>query len=208
LAADGKRGFQAGSEHVPVSASAGAGRRIDNPPQLAKLPHMGEDGGMRPQAGVGKLKHAPPMRAAGAALNAALEEVGRLADALLSGGGESSASFAPVGEPAAAGGELELPLRSQAGVGRLPPLDTAMEEVGRLAGASSASFALPGITTAATSQGGYPAGQTLGQTANFRQSAPEIHVSPGFAAPDAEWLATLVNEALTEQARRHGVDLS
>ena len=28
----------------------------------------------------------------------------------------------------------------------------------------------------------YPAGQTLGQTANFRQTAPEIHVSPGFAA--------------------------
>jgi hypothetical protein len=27
----------------------------------------------------------------------------------------------------------------------------------------------------------YPAGQTLGQTANFRQTAPEIHVSPGFA---------------------------
>jgi hypothetical protein len=25
-------------------------------------------------------------------------------------------------------------------------------------------------------------GQTLGQTANFRQTAPEIHVSPGFAA--------------------------
>jgi len=28
----------------------------------------------------------------------------------------------------------------------------------------------------------YPAGQTLGQTANFRQTAPKIHVSPGFAA--------------------------
>src|ERR1035438_3710826 len=28
----------------------------------------------------------------------------------------------------------------------------------------------------------YPEGQTLGQTANFRQTAPEIHVSPGFAA--------------------------
>src|ERR1019366_1857027 len=27
-----------------------------------------------------------------------------------------------------------------------------------------------------------PAGQTLGQTANFRQTASEIHVSPGFAA--------------------------
>src|ERR1035438_1858051 len=26
----------------------------------------------------------------------------------------------------------------------------------------------------------YAVGQTLGQTANFRQSAPEIHVSPGF----------------------------
>src|SRR5664279_1356425 len=33
-----------------------------------------------------------------------------------------------------------------------------------------------------TTNGGYPAGQTLGQTANFRQTAPEIHVSPGFAA--------------------------
>ena len=89
-------------------------------------------------------------------------------------------------------------------------LHTAMEEVGRLAGTvvggggeSSASFA----PTAAASRGG-PAGQTLGQTGNFRQSAPEIHVSPGIAAPDAEWLAALVNEALTEQARRHGVDLS
>jgi hypothetical protein len=28
----------------------------------------------------------------------------------------------------------------------------------------------------------FPAGQTQGQTANFRQTAPEIHVSPGFAA--------------------------
>ena len=212
-AAGGVRELQAGSEYVPASAPAEAGRRIDNPPQLAKLPHRGEDEGMRPQAGVGKLKHAPPMHAAGAALNAALEEVGRLADALLSGTGESSASFSPVGEPAATGGELELPLRSQASVGRLkpaPPLNTAMEEVGRLAGTvvggggeSSASFA----PTAAASRGG-PAGQTLGQTGNFRQSAPEIHVSPGIAAPDAEWLAALVNEALTEQARRHGVDLS
>jgi hypothetical protein len=26
----------------------------------------------------------------------------------------------------------------------------------------------------------FPAGQTLGQTANFRQTAPEIGVSPGF----------------------------
>src|SRR5450759_1326847 len=31
-------------------------------------------------------------------------------------------------------------------------------------------------------RGAYPVGQTLGQTANFRQTAPEIHVSPGFAA--------------------------
>src|ERR1035437_5855248 len=28
----------------------------------------------------------------------------------------------------------------------------------------------------------YPAGQTLGPTANFRQNAPKIHVSPGVAA--------------------------
>src|ERR1035441_6239571 len=28
----------------------------------------------------------------------------------------------------------------------------------------------------------HPSGQTLGQTANFRQTAPEIHVSPGLAA--------------------------
>jgi hypothetical protein len=30
--------------------------------------------------------------------------------------------------------------------------------------------------------GVYPVGQTLGQTANFRQTAPEIGVSPGFAS--------------------------
>src|ERR1035437_6290265 len=29
--------------------------------------------------------------------------------------------------------------------------------------------------------GGHPAGQTLGQTAKFRQTAPGIHVCPGFA---------------------------
>jgi hypothetical protein len=166
------------------------------------------------------------MQAAGAALNAALVEVGRLADALVGGAGEAG----------------ELSATSRDGVGRLKPvppmqadadrivsqtqklasssdagdpLRGALEEVGRLAGAlvsgggaTSASFALPGAPTAATPQGRYPAGQTLGQTANFRQSAPEIHVSPGFADPDAEWLAALVNEALAEQARRHGVDLS
>jgi hypothetical protein len=219
-AAGGVRELQAGSEHVPAGAPAGAGRRIDNPPQLAKLPHKGKDEETRRQAGFGKLKHAPPMQAVSpaAALNAALVEVGRLADALVSGAGGSDGSFASPGElSATAGGNgvrsLEE-LRPQAGVGGLQPLDTAMEEVGRLAGAlvggggeSLASFAPLGAPTAAASQGGYPAGQTLGQTANLRQTAPEIHVTPGFAA-DAEWLAALVNEALTEQARRHGVDLS
>src|ERR1017187_7438769 len=36
--------------------------------------------------------------------------------------------------------------------------------------------------TTKTNARAYPEGQTLGQTANFRQTAPEIHVSPGFAA--------------------------
>src|ERR1035437_2848640 len=42
----------------------------------------------------------------------------------------------------------------------------------------------------------YPAGQTLGQTANFRQTAPKIHVSPGCAAyfgpPPPKRISTLM----------------
>ena len=34
----------------------------------------------------------------------------------------------------------------------------------------------------ATLGAAFPMGQTLGQTANFRQTAPKIGVSPGFAA--------------------------
>jgi hypothetical protein len=231
-AAGGIRGLQAGSAHVPAGARAGADRRIDNPPQLAKLPHIGSDEGVRPLAGVGKLKHAPPMQAAGAALKAALEEVGRLADGLVS---------ASPGEPSAtASGNgvrwlEELP--PQAGVGRLkpaPPLRTAMEEVGRMAGALVAAGRKTRLVGQADPEGTPPANRSgsdqelagesacptflhevsraeppAQQTANLRQSAPETHVSPEFVGePDAEWLAALVNEALAEQARRHGVDLS
>jgi uncharacterized protein (DUF2062 family) len=63
-------------------------------------------------------------------------------------------------------------------------------------------FALPAVLDRA-----YPAGQTLGQTANFRQTAPEIHVSPGFAAPLPPATLILILDVLQYLDREEQLDL-
>src|ERR1017187_9845770 len=63
-------------------------------------------------------------------------------------------------------------------------------------------FPLPGVLDRV-----YPAGQTLGQTANFRQTAPEIHVSPGFAVPEQPATLILILDVLQYLDRDEQLDL-
>jgi hypothetical protein len=70
---------------------------------------------------------------------------------------------------------------SYAGVALTNPPPSHLS-IGFWAGARRANAGVLNRLGGQEQRGAYPVGQSLGQTANFLQTAQEIHVSPGFAA--------------------------
>jgi hypothetical protein len=135
-------------------------------------------------------EHAPTPSAH---LAGTLQEIGRLATALLA-------------KPESAAPPVAATTSPRGGAGS----ETAGQSL-----ASAARFALagPSTTSARTEAAGSPEAPATAQASFAAPSAsapvPGLWAAAGAgSSPDAEWLAELINEVLAEQARRHGVDLS
>ena len=132
------------------------------------------------------------------ALERALQEVGRLADSLLAEGGASSANREPVGEPDAA-------YYRDAPTNRVP--SRGRREDARRSDDLDVRGSPPGLERASVSGSGNGFAPPI--PANFPDGISRgDQLSATAAEPDADRLASLINDVLAEQARRHGVDLS